>query len=166
MPASLLRKDRQAQLVDALFASTRHWDVGVHFNKGLAGAPASEIDAARNTATNPDALSAFALAIIASSGPPTYAGLPDVNSDPASARADARRVEKAMTELLRAMPGAGSYVSESDYFQGDWQTAFWGTSYPKLAAVKNKYDPDGLFFVHHGVGSEAWSEDGFSRLHL
>jgi FAD/FMN-containing dehydrogenase len=166
MPASLLRKDRQAQLVDALFASTRHWDVGVHFNKGLAGAPASEIDAARNTATNPDALSAFALAIIASSGPPAYAGLPDVNSDPASARADASRVEKAMTELLRAMPGAGSYVSESDYFQGDWQTAFWGTSYPKLAAVKIKYDPNGLFFVHHGVGSEAWTEDGFSRLHL
>ena len=56
MPASLLRKDRQSQLVDALFASTRHWDVGVHFNKGLAGAPADEIDAARNTATNPDAL--------------------------------------------------------------------------------------------------------------
>ena len=26
------------------------------------------------------------------------------------------------------------------------------------------YDPDGLFFVHHGVGSEAWSADGFSEL--
>ncbi len=166
MPASLLRKDRQSQLVDALFASTRHWDVGVHFNKGLAGAPASEIDAARNTATNPDSLSAFALAIIASGGPPTYAGLPDANADPASARAAAGHIEKAMTELLRVMPGAGSYVSESDYFQSDWQTAFWGTNYPKLAAVKKKYDPDGLFFVHHGVGSEAWSEDGFSRLHL
>jgi hypothetical protein len=24
-------------------------------------------------------------------------------------------------------------------------------------------DPDGLFFVHHGVGSEAWSDDGFKR---
>jgi len=30
-----------------------------------------------------------------------------------------------------------------------------------LQAVKAKYDPDGLFFVHHGVGSEDWSEDGF-----
>jgi len=29
--------------------------------------------------------------------------------------------------------------------------------------VKAKYDPEGLFFVHHGVGSEGWSEDGFTR---
>jgi hypothetical protein len=32
-----------------------------------------------------------------------------------------------------------------------------------LAAVKHKYDPSGLFFVHHGVGSEEWSPDGFKR---
>jgi hypothetical protein len=30
--------------------------------------------------------------------------------------------------------------------------------------VKKKYDPAGLFFVHHGVGSEEWSTDGFTRL--
>jgi hypothetical protein len=30
--------------------------------------------------------------------------------------------------------------------------------------VKKKYDPEGLFFVHHGVGSEEWSADGFTRL--
>jgi hypothetical protein len=33
-----------------------------------------------------------------------------------------------------------------------------------LAKVKAKYDPHGLFFVHHGVGSERWSEDGFTPL--
>jgi hypothetical protein len=32
-----------------------------------------------------------------------------------------------------------------------------------LAEVKKKYDPDGLFFVRHGVGSEQWSADGFTR---
>jgi hypothetical protein len=31
-------------------------------------------------------------------------------------------------------------------------------------AIKQKYDPDGLFFAHHGVGGEAWSEDGFTRM--
>jgi hypothetical protein len=31
-------------------------------------------------------------------------------------------------------------------------------------AIKKKYDPSGLFFVHHGVGTEGWSADGFSRL--
>src|SRR5690606_22994781 len=55
MPASLLHKDRQLLLADALFACTRHWSVSFHFNKGLAGAPASEIAAARDTAMNPDA---------------------------------------------------------------------------------------------------------------
>jgi hypothetical protein len=30
--------------------------------------------------------------------------------------------------------------------------------------VKKHYDPSGLFFVHHGVGSEDWSADGFTRL--
>ena len=60
-------------------------------------------------------------------------------------------------------PRAGAYVSESDYFQADWQAAFWGANYPRLAQVKRKYDPDGLFFVRHGVGSEGWSDDGFTR---
>ena len=32
------------------------------------------------------------------------------------------------------------------------------------AQVKDKVDPEGLFFVHHGVGSEDWSPDGFTRL--
>jgi hypothetical protein len=33
-----------------------------------------------------------------------------------------------------------------------------------LREVKRTYDPDGLFFVHHGVGSEEWSADGFTRV--
>ena len=42
--------------------------------------------------------------------------------------------------------------------------SFWGANYPRLLAVKKKYDPSGLFFVHHGVGSEDWSADGFTRI--
>jgi hypothetical protein len=29
--------------------------------------------------------------------------------------------------------------------------------------VKRRYDPAGLFFAHHGAGSEGWSADGFTR---
>jgi FAD/FMN-containing dehydrogenase len=57
----------------------------------------------------------------------------------------------------------GSYVSESDFFEGAWPQSFWGSNYPRLVTVKRRYDPDGLFFVHHGVGSEDWSADGFTR---
>jgi FAD/FMN-containing dehydrogenase len=68
-----------------------------------------------------------------------------------------------MDEILKTAPHAGSYVSESDFFEKDWQRSYWGSNYSKLAAVKKKYDPEGLFFVHHGVGSEEWSADGFVR---
>jgi hypothetical protein len=39
--------------------------VQLHFNKGLAGAPPEALAATRQTATNPAALDAFALAIVA-----------------------------------------------------------------------------------------------------
>lgn len=42
--------------------------------------------------------------------------------------------------------------------------SFWGTNYGRLLAVKRKYDAHGLFVVHHGVGSEDWSADGFTRI--
>ena len=69
-----------------------------------------------------------------------------------------------MDELQKVVSNPGSYVSESDYFEPSWQQSFWGSNYPRLAAVKKKYDPAGLFFVHHGVGSEEWSADGFIRV--
>ncbi|MGH9646856.1 MAG: BBE domain-containing protein, partial [Bryobacteraceae bacterium] len=151
-------------LVDAIFASSRQWGQEFHFNKGLAGAPAEEIDAARNTATNPQVLDAFALVIIGSAGPPAYLGMPGPEPDVARARTAAEQVAKSMAELLKVAPGAGSYVNESDYFQTDWQKAFWGENYSKLLAIKRRHDPLGLFFVHHGVGSEGWSADGFRRV--
>jgi FAD/FMN-containing dehydrogenase len=67
-------------------------------------------------------------------------------------------------ELRKVVPDAGSYLSESDFFEHNWQAAFWGANYARLREVKRTYDPDGLFFVHHGVGSEEWSADGFTRV--
>jgi hypothetical protein len=68
-----------------------------------------------------------------------------------------------MRELRALVPNAGSYVSESNFFEPDWARAYWGANYPRLLRVKARYDPDGLFIVHHGVGSERWSPDGFTR---
>jgi FAD/FMN-containing dehydrogenase len=165
LPASLLKKNRQQQqLADALFASSRHWQVSLHFNKGLAGAPADAVAAARDTATNPAVLDAFALAISAGEGPPAYPGIPGHEPDLATARRSAGAIAQAMNELRKLAPDAGSYVSEGNFFDRGWQKSYWGRNYRRLLAVKKKYDPAGLFFVHHGVGSEEWSADGFTRL--
>ena len=67
-----------------------------------------------------------------------------------------------MARLRKLAPDAGSYVAESNFFEPDWQRSYWGENYARLLAVKSRYDPGGLFFVHHGVGSETWSADGFT----
>lgn len=164
MPGPLIEPANQARLVDALFAASRQWRVTLHFNKGLAGAPAEEVAAARDTATNPAAADAFALAISASEAPPSFAGIAGHEPDIALAKRNAGNINAAMNELRKLVPNHGSYVSESNYFEPDWRSAFWGANYARLRQVKDKYDPDGLFFVHHGVGSEDWSPDGFTRL--
>jgi FAD/FMN-containing dehydrogenase len=164
LPASLLAAGEQARLVGALFAASRHKEVELHFNKGLAGAPPTVVTAALDTAMNPATTTAFALAIIADGEAPAYPGTPNASAKTAEARKDAQAVDTAAAELARIAPLGGSYLSESNYFNPHWQRAYFGSHYAKLQAIKSKYDPDGLFFVHHGVGCEEWSEDGFSRV--
>jgi FAD/FMN-containing dehydrogenase len=164
LPASLLEDDSQDRLVNALFTASRHWEVELHFNKGLGGAPADAIAAARDTATNPAVLDAFALAIIASGEGHAYPGIRGHEPDLIAAGKEAAAVAQSMNELRKLAPNGGSYVSESNFFEPSWQQSYWGENYPKLRAVKAKYDPEGLFFVHNGVGSEEWSPDGFTRI--
>jgi len=163
LPRALLHGAGRTRLTNALFEGSRPMAIALHFNKGLAGAPPEAIDAARNTATNPAVLDAFALAIVAEDGPSRYPGLPQGRVDNVAAAKDARAVDLARAELAKIAPNPGSYVSESNYFNQNWARAFWGPSYPKLRQVKQAYDPEGLFIVHHGVGSEDWSPDGFTR---
>jgi hypothetical protein len=164
LPKSLLEPNRRATLTDALFKASRHFDVQLHLNKGLAGGPPDTLARSRDTATNPDVVDAFTLAIIATGGPPAFYTLLGVPSGEATARKNAAAIKAASAALRVAAPTAGSYISESDFFNPDWRHAYWGRNYPRLRGVKAKYDPTGLFFVHHGVGSEDWSADGFTRV--
>jgi FAD/FMN-containing dehydrogenase len=164
LPADLLAPDARDRLALTLVAASRHFAVDLHFNKGLAGAPPEMIAAARDTAMSPDHLGAFALAIVATGGPPSYMALLGFKSDPAFAHRNAARVAASAGALRTLAPAAGSYLSESSYFNADWRHAYWGENYARLSGVKARYDPEGLFTVHHGVGSDSWSADGFTRL--
>ena len=163
LPAQLLTDAGCARLTERLFDACQQWDVELHFNKGLAGAPAAALAAARATATHPGVIDAFCLAIIAGGGKAAFPGMPGASVDEEEARARGKAIGSAMDSLRQAAPAAGAYVSESDYFEANWQQTYWGANYPKLLDIKRRYDPDGLFTVRHGVGSEAWSEDGFTR---
>jgi FAD/FMN-containing dehydrogenase len=163
LPAVLLKPEQRPKLVDALFAASRHMDVQLHFNKGMGGAEPEAIAGAADTATNPAVLDAFALAIVSTGGLAPLPGLPVAAPDMSLAHRDAQAIDRANAELIKVAPTGASYVSESNYFNPNWSHACWGENYARLRTIKDKYDPDGLFFVHHGVGSEDWSPDGFVR---
>jgi FAD/FMN-containing dehydrogenase len=164
LPASLLEGNAQQSFADAWYRSSRDWGVALHFNKGLAGAPPDAIAAAKDTAANPAVTTAFALAITGAGEGPAYPGIPGHEPSTQSAQKAAGRVDRCMSQLRAVVPSPGSYVSESNYFEKEWQRSYWGDNYARLVQIKKKYDPDGLFFVHNGVGSEQWSADGFTKL--
>ncbi|KAF9978348.1 hypothetical protein BGZ73_002731 [Actinomortierella ambigua] len=71
-----------------------------------------------------------------------------------------RRIQRpSMDRLRKITPGSGAYTNEADPDEPDWQRSFWGANYPRLRAIKRKYDPRGLFVCRLCVGSEDWSDD-------
>jgi hypothetical protein len=160
MPSALLGDAQRDAAAAAICTAAAHMPVELHCNKGLFGAPADALAASRDTATHPAVLDAFALALIGNAGGPVHAGSGGT-VDEADAREGAARVGRSYAALRAVLPRAPTYVSECDFFQRDWQQSFWGPHYPRLLAAKRRYDPDGLFVIHHGVGSEDWSADGF-----
>ena len=89
---------------------------------------------------------AFALVDHRRCGSAAYPHVPGHEPDLAVARRQASSVGRAMNELRKLVPDAGSCVSESDFF--DYLRQSSGLQLPRLLAVKKADDPDGLFFVH------------------
>ncbi|KAI1074439.1 FAD binding domain protein [Whalleya microplaca] len=70
-------------------------------------------------------------------------------------------LDAALEELT---PGGAAYLNEADINQPNWQQAFYGTNYAKLLAIKQEYDPEGIFWGPTAVGSEAWEVAADGRL--
>jgi hypothetical protein len=49
-------------------------------------------------------------------------------------------------------------LNQADPFQPDWQTAFWGTNYPTLLKIRERYDPNGVFYAVSTPGTENWAQ--------
>ncbi|KAJ5613663.1 hypothetical protein N7528_007317 [Penicillium herquei] len=61
-------------------------------------------------------------------------------------------------------PESGAYMSESDILEPNFQQAFYGTNYARLFKLKQRYDPEGVFYAPTGVGSEYWNVESLDGL--
>ncbi|KAI0388916.1 FAD binding domain protein [Xylariaceae sp. FL0594] len=66
--------------------------------------------------------------------------------------------------LSKLAPKSGAYLNEADPNQPNWKEAFYGANYDRLLAVKNKYDPQHLFYATTAVGSDYYTVDEAGRL--
>jgi len=59
-------------------------------------------------------------------------------------------------KLAALTPNGSCYLNEGDFRQPDFQHVFYGSNYGPLLDVKNKYDPNHVFWATTAVGSEYW----------
>ncbi|KAF7858038.1 hypothetical protein EAF04_009394 [Stromatinia cepivora] len=63
----------------------------------------------------------------------------------------------AFMDVFRTIaPDSGAYMSEGDLIEPNQTVAFYGTNYDELYAMKQKYDPTGVFFALTAIGSVDW----------
>ncbi|KAH7303804.1 hypothetical protein B0I35DRAFT_484875 [Stachybotrys elegans] len=81
----------------------------------------------------------------------------DQDITPAARSAQASYLTNTIMAKWRATcPNSGSYMSEGDPNEPNWQQSFFGSKYPKLYQLKQKWDPTGLLYANRAVGSENW----------
>ncbi|KAG9231267.1 hypothetical protein BJ875DRAFT_383355 [Amylocarpus encephaloides] len=79
---------------------------------------------------------------------------------PAKDAADTREYRRFRRYFQEIVDAGGrepaAYMNEADVGEPGFQRAFYGKNYERLLRIKKQYDPDGLFWVETGVGSEGW----------
>lgn len=65
-----------------------------------------------------------------------------------------------MAALRRLAPDTGCYLNEADPDEPDLPPAYWGGNYPRLLAIKRRWDPEGVFWCALCVGGGDWVVEG------
>ncbi len=146
--------ERPDQLVRMIVEASRIRGFTIQSNKGLSGAAPEALERDRQTSLHPGAFDAAALIIMAAAQAPAYPGVEGHEPDTAVAESSREQVNEAFSIIREALPGQGAYANEASFFTEDWKQEFWGDNYERLLQVKHEVDPDNLFRVHHGVGSD------------
>ena len=94
-------------LAAALFAGSRHHGIGLHFNKGLAGAPPEAIAAAGDTATHPGVMDAFCARRSSTMARLAYAGFTGAAApDPAKGQSEYAGCGQSQPGICASWPRA------------------------------------------------------------
>ncbi|KAK1222573.1 hypothetical protein PQX77_014565 [Marasmius sp. AFHP31] len=73
-----------------------------------------------------------------------------------------REALKQAIDILEGLePGTGSFVTEGSLYEPSPKWTYFGNHYDRLLEIKDQYDPNGLFLVASGVGSDRW-DDGLN----
>lgn len=69
---------------------------------------------------------------------------------------DITAANKEMVDALQSWRDItpGTYLNGADINEPGWQQSFYGENYARLYALKQQYDPWGLFYGIGAVGSE------------
>lgn len=153
IPLALV-KDSRSDLANAMYLASRKMGYIFQINKGLSGLDPAAREREADTALHPGAYTAAALLISGSSQQYKYPDTPGHKPNMTVASEAADLIYQGMEYIIDLTPDAGTYLNETDYFLKNWQEEQWGSKYPRLLAAKKKYDPENIFRVHHGVGSE------------
>lgn len=66
--------------------------------------------------------------------------------------------------LIEVAPESGSYSNEADIYMKEWRHELYGPNWNRLLQIKEKYDPDGVFWSKHTPGADMWRVDADGRM--